>query len=86
MVDADHPADTWITVTTIATDPGGLVSNPGFVWKFKMTCTTTMSINENAPVNTKAGEVGRYNSGASNWTLVADSDTTHGDAAAAFWI
>ena len=83
MVDADHPADTWITVTTIATDPGGLVSNPGFVWKFKMTCTTTMSVAENSPFNTWVGGVGLYNSGGSNYTLVSDSGTD-GDAAAAF--
>ena len=86
LVDADHPADTWITITTIATDPGGLVSNPGFVWKFKMTCTTTMLINENSPAGTTAGEAGRYGSGASSFTLVADSDTTHGDAASVFTI
>ena len=85
MVDADHPADTWITVITIATDPGGLKSDPGFVWKFNMTCTSALSVNENSPFNTWVGGLGLYNSGGSNYTLESDSGTD-GDAAAAFTV
>ena len=74
---ANHPADTWITITTTATDPGGLSAD--FTWKYKMTCTTTMSVNENSPAGTKAGNAGKYNSGGSNYTI-------EGDAANAFTI
>ncbi len=76
---ANHPADTWVTITTTATDPGGLTAD--FVWKYKMTCTTnsSMSVNENSPAGTNVGKAGLYNSGASNWTI-------EGDAASSFTI
>ena len=70
---ANHPADTWITITTTATDPGGLSAD--FTWKFKMTCTTnsSMSVNENSAAGTNVGKAGLYNSGASNWTIEGDA-------------
>ena len=77
---ANHPADTWITITTTATDPGGLTAD--FTWKFKMTCTTSgssLSVNENSAAGTKVGNAGKYNSGGSNYTI-------EGDAANAFTI
>ena len=70
---ANHPADTWVTITTTATDPGGLSAD--FTWKYKMTCTTTgdgVRVNENSPAGTDVGKVGVYNGGASNWTIEGD--------------
>ncbi len=83
---ANHPADTWVTIRTRATDPGGLYAD--FTWKFKMTCTTSgssMSINENSAAGADVGKVGVYNSGASNWTFQADAGS-YGDATEAFTI
>ena len=77
---ANHPADTWATITTRATDPGGLYVD--FTWKYKMTCTTSgssLSVNENSAAGTKVGNAGKYNSGGSNYTI-------EGDAANAFTI
>ena len=73
---ANHPADTWVTITTTATDPGGLSAD--FVWQFKMTCTTNskLSVNENSASGTDVGKVGVYNGGASNWTIEGDASNS----------
>ncbi len=77
---ANHPADTWITITTTATDPGGLSAN--FTWQYKMTCTTALSVNENSAAGTDVGSVGRKGNG----NAAASSYTIEGDAANAFTI
>ena len=77
---ANHPADTWITITTTATDPGGLSAN--FTWQYKMTCTTAMSVNENSAAGTDVGSVGRKG----NSNAAASQYTIEGDAAAVFTI
>ena len=78
---ANHPANTWVTITTTATDPGGLSAD--FTWQYKMTCTTNgLSVNENSAVGTDAGAVGRFNHG----NAAASDYTIEGDAASAFTI
>ncbi len=77
---ANHPADTWVTITTTATDPGGLSAN--FTWKYKMTCTTALSVNENSAAGTDVGSVGRKG----NSNAAASQYTIEGDAANAFTI
>ena len=76
----NHPADTWVTITTTATDPGGLSAD--FTWKHKMTCTTAMSVNENSAAGTDVASVGRK--GHSN--AAASQYTIEGDAANSFTI
>ena len=77
---ANHPADTWIDIITTATDPGGLSAQ--FKWKYKMTCTTAMSVNENSAAGTDVASVGRKG----NSNAAASQYTIEGDAAGSFTI
>ena len=77
---ANHPADTWVTINTKATDPGGLSAD--FTWQYKMTCTTAMSVNENSAAGTDVASVGRKG----NSNAAASQYTIEGDAASAFTI
>ena len=77
---ANHPADTWVTIKTTATDPGGLSAD--FTWQYKMTCTTAMSVNENSAAGTDVASVGRKG----NSNAAASQYTIEGDAASAFTI